>query len=118
MRKYTKLLPVPLGINRNLNSTGNNFMFSVLGSPSHTYSKYCQNPTNQNFLKRVKWNVDVGPINVSGFDLAVTSLKLVMRDIKYEHNELYHQISSAGMLCCLLLEDQIQLSVTTLGEQL
>ena len=100
MSKYTNLLPAPSGINHNLSSVGNNFMFSVLGSPCHTYSKDCQDPTNQKFLTRVKWGADVGPFKVSGFDLAVDSLKEVMRDIKHEQNELYHQLSSFGMLCC------------------
>ena len=59
--------------------------------------------TNNALAKRMVSGVDVGPFNVTGFGLAVESLKEVMADIKQQQREVYDALSSAGMLCCRLV---------------
>jgi hypothetical protein len=100
MSKYTNLIAVPEGINVGLRGTRNRLMLSLLGSPRSNYSRNCQSPTNERFLSRVSWGKDVGPFKVSGFDLAVASLKEVMDDIRVEQKEVYDLLSTAGMMCC------------------
>jgi peptidoglycan hydrolase-like protein with peptidoglycan-binding domain len=49
---------------------------------------------------RLVWGKSVGPFNVSGFDLAVESLREVFTEASEYYPELVEQLSSAGMLCC------------------
>lgn len=99
MSKLTNLIPVPNDINEGLRGTNNTLMLSLLGSPSDRYTKRCSEPTNKKFLKQVVWGKNVGPFKVSGYKLAVDSLKEVMKDIKQQQPDVYNVLSSAGMLC-------------------
>jgi hypothetical protein len=100
MPSFTDLITIPEGINNGIRGTNNTIMLSVLGSPSDQYSTSCNNPSNRKFIKRLVSKEDVGPFKVSGYALAVESLKEVMHDIKTEQTDLYNRLSTAGMLCC------------------
>jgi hypothetical protein len=97
------LVPVPSGINQGLNGTGNAFMLSLLGNPRPNYTEDCQPVTNAKLKARIVSAVSVGPFKVTGFDLAVESLKTVMVDIKAEQPNVHAALSTAGMLCCRLV---------------
>ena len=99
MSKFTNLIAIPKGINQGLRGTSNTLMLSLLGSPSDKYTRSCTEPSNPKFLSQVAWGKDVGPFRVSGYKLAVNSLKKVMQDIKQEQPEIYNGLSTAGMLC-------------------
>ena len=91
--------PIPSGINPSLNGTKNALMISLLGNPRSNYNQNCQEVTNTKLKARITTQ-SVGPFNATGFDLAVSSLKEVMSDIKSEQREVHDALSSAGMLCC------------------
>jgi Putative peptidoglycan binding domain/D-alanyl-D-alanine carboxypeptidase len=97
------LVSVPSGINQGLNGTGNAFMLSLLGNPRPNYTADCQPVTNAKLKGRFVSAVNVGPFKVTGFDLAVESLKTVMADIKVEQPNVHAALSTAGMLCCRLV---------------
>jgi hypothetical protein len=103
MPRLTDLIPVPEEINAGLTNVKNDFMLALMGNPRSTYSRQCEGPTNDDFLKRVVWGKNVGPFKVSGFDLAVSSLKEVCADIKKERAEVYHAMETVGMLCCRMV---------------
>ena len=103
MARLTDLIAVPPGINPGLSGTRNDLMLSLLGSPRSSYDGSCENPTNSAFLSRVKWGIDVGPFKVSGFDLAVDSLKQVCADIEREVPQAHNAMGTAGMLCCRMV---------------
>jgi hypothetical protein len=94
---------VPGNVNQGLNGTRNALMLSLLGNPRSGYSADCQPVTNPKLKSRMVSGVSVGPFKVTGFDLAVESLKLVMADIKVEQPAVHAALSSAGMLCCRLV---------------
>jgi len=98
---FTDLLPIPSGINEGLQSARNSMMRSLLGNPRSTYSKDCsrEGPTGA-LGRRIVWGKNVGPFNVSGFDLAVDSLREVFAEATTVYPELVESLSSAGMLCC------------------
>ncbi|MCK5896161.1 MAG: M15 family metallopeptidase [Cocleimonas sp.] len=100
MSRFTKLVAIPEETNQGLRGTNNTIMLSVLGSPSDRYQTSCSHPTNRQFLKHVVSSANVGPFKVSGYHLAVTSLKEVMEDIKQEQPDIYSGLAMAGMLCC------------------
>ena len=100
MSNLTDLVPIPANINRGLNGTSNRVMLSLLGSPRNSFSRDCQGPTNSPFKDRVGFGKDVGPFRVSGFDLAVQSLKEVMNDVKSEQAAVFDALGTAGMMCC------------------
>lgn len=103
MPRLTELMPVPEHINTGLSNSNNDLMLALLGNPRSVYSRHCQGPTNKAFLKRILWSRSVGPFKVSGFDLAVESLKQVCRDIKDEKPAVYKALGTAGMLCCRMV---------------
>jgi peptidoglycan hydrolase-like protein with peptidoglycan-binding domain len=98
---FTDLLPIPSGINEGLQSARNSMMRSLLGNPRSTYSVNCsrEGPTGA-LGRRVVWGKSVGPFNVSGFDLAVNSLREVFAEATTVYPELVESLSSYGMLCC------------------
>jgi hypothetical protein len=97
------LVPVPSGVNQGLNGTRNAFMLSLLGNPRPNYAADCKPITNAKLKARIVSGVNVGPFKVSGFDLAVESLKKVMTDIKAEQPNVHAALGTAGMLCCRLV---------------
>ncbi len=99
MSLLNELINVPRAINTGLDSVPNHIIVSLLGSPSGRYSCKCGSPTNANFKARVV-KQDIGPFKVSGFDLAVESLKFIMADIQTEQPEVAGSLGTAGMLCC------------------
>lgn len=113
----TDEVPVPNGINIGLRNIRNRDAIKYLGYSRDEYfchrpgtgpRSYCKNDPNgrycppanvQAFKNRVKLR-NVGPFRVSGFDLAVESLKDIMKEIKREEREVYNALQSDGMLCC------------------
>jgi peptidoglycan hydrolase-like protein with peptidoglycan-binding domain len=98
---FTDLLTIPSTINEGLQSARNSMMRSLLGNPRSTYSVNCsrEGPTGA-LGRRVVWGKSVGPFNVSGFDLAVDSLREVFAEASTVYPELVDSLSSYGMLCC------------------
>ncbi len=103
MPRYTTLMPVPSGINKGLSNVKNDLMLALLGNPRSSYSRVCEGPSNDDFLTRVSWGKSVGPFKVSGFDLAVSSLKEVCADIRKENAGVYRIMGTEGMLCCRMV---------------
>jgi len=98
---FTDLVPIPSGINEGLHSARNSMMCSLLGNPRSTYSVNCsrEGPTGA-LGRRIVWGKSVGLFNVSGFDLAVDSLREVFEEVSTVYPELADALSSYGMLCC------------------
>ena len=98
--KHTDEVPVPYDLNRGLNGCTNGMMKILLGEPSSRYTTECGAVTNKKLAARMVTD-SVGPFRVTGFDLAVRSLREVMTEIKETHPSI--KMSSAGMLCCRLV---------------
>lgn len=94
------LVSVPSNVNQGLNGARNALMLSLLGNPRASYAQDCRPVTNAGWKARIVSGVNVGPFKVTGFDLAVDSLKSVMGDIKAEQPNVYAALGTAGMLCC------------------
>lgn len=99
----TQEVAVPANINPGLTYTPNKLALALLGNPRSSYDTECRPVTNTALAKKMVSGVNVGPFGVTGFGLAVDSLKLVMADIKEEQREVHDALSSAGMLCCRLV---------------
>lgn len=98
--RYTDEVPVPHDINRGLSAPTNGLMKVLLGEPSYTYGNECGRVTNKKLARRIILDT-VGPFRVTGFDLAVRSLRDVMTEIKQKYPDM--KLSSAGMLCVRLV---------------
>ena len=98
---YTTLQPIPTNANRGIVGLSNNLMISLLGNPRSHYSTSCSHDGPTGKLKnRIDWGKSVGPFNVSGFDLAVDSLREVFSEASSVYPELVAGLKSSGMLCC------------------
>ncbi len=98
---FTDLVNIPEEINRGLSGTGNTLMISLLGNPKSNYGDKCDTTElNPFFEQRIVWGKNVGPFNVSGFDLAVDSLREVFSEASTLYPKLVEKLKSAGMLCC------------------
>jgi peptidoglycan hydrolase-like protein with peptidoglycan-binding domain len=97
----TKLIPKPRHgvVNIGLHAVNNHYMLKVLGNPRRNYSEDCQ-PVEDAKLKRNIIVASVGPFKVQGLAPAVSSLKLVMRDIRRNWPAVYAALGTVGMLCC------------------
>jgi hypothetical protein len=95
-----ELIPKPLvtGYNAGLTNAGNATMQARFGAPRATYSQACQTVTNPALAGRIVTR-SVGPFQVSGLDLAVTSLTAIMTAIAFEQRLVYRVLGTAGMLC-------------------
>lgn len=100
MTKYTAEIKVPYDVNRGLQGPTNGLMRVMLGVPSTKLSPDCGPVTNKKLAARMVTD-SVGPFRVTGFDLAVKSLREVMRDIGKQYPDM--KLSTAGMLCCRLV---------------
>jgi peptidoglycan hydrolase-like protein with peptidoglycan-binding domain len=98
---FTDLLPLPSSMNEGLQNARNSLLYTLLGNPHSTYSMECSHEGPMGELgQRMVWDEDVGPFTVSGFDLAVDSLREVLAEARTIYPELVDALSSAGMLCC------------------
>ncbi len=86
-------------INSGLTSLRPATLRAAFGYPRKSLSTQCQPITNRDLVRRIITD-DVGPFRVTGLDIAVRSLRRVMVKIFERHVQLYHQLGSAGMLCC------------------
>lgn len=98
--KYTDEIVVPYDVNRGLNGATNGYMKVAFGVPSTKLVPTCGPVTNKKLAARMV-TASVGPFRVTGFDLAVRSLKEVMTEIGNTYPDM--KLSSAGMLCCRLV---------------
>jgi hypothetical protein len=98
--KYTKEIAVPFNVNRNLQGATNGLMKVLLGEPSSNYTTECDPVRNKKLAARMV-TASVGPFRVTGFDLAVRSLRDVMTEVTKTYPDM--KLSSAGMLCCRLV---------------
>jgi len=98
---YTDLLPIPKNANIGIKGLSNNLMISLIGNPRSHYSTSCSPDGPTGTLKnRIGWGKSVGPFKVSGFDLAVDSLREVFSEASSLYPELVAGLKSSGMLCC------------------
>lgn len=103
--KNTDEVPVPKEVNRGLLASTGGMMETLLGRPRRSFTSECQPITNPALRKRIITD-DIGPFNVTGFDLAVRDLKtLIFPEIAKKHPKL--KLSSAGMLCCRLVRGSL-----------
>ncbi|CAB5155634.1 D-alanyl-D-alanine carboxypeptidase [uncultured Caudovirales phage] len=100
MTKYTVEEAVPYDVNRGLTGPTSGLMKVMLGVPSPTPTVNCSPLKNKKLAPRMI-TANVGPFNVTGFDLAVRSLKEVITEIRAKYPDM--KLSCAGMLCCRLV---------------
>lgn len=100
MTKYTTEVAVPYDVNRGLTGCTSGWMKTMLGVPSTKPAPDCGPLTNKKLAARMVTD-SVGPFKVTGFDLAVRSLKEVMAEIAKKYPDM--KLTSAGMLCCRLV---------------
>jgi len=84
-------------MNANLSAATERTMLEVFGKPG-PLTRDCAEPSGD-FLKRVKFGVDVGPFKVSGLDHAVETLSQLFALVKAERPNVYAEVETAGMLC-------------------
>lgn len=100
MTKYTVEEAVPHDVNRGLQGPTSGLMKVMLGVPTDKPTVDCGPLRNKKLAARMVTD-NVGPFNVTGFDLAVRSLKDVFKEVKQTYPDL--KLSNAGMLCCRLV---------------
>lgn len=96
---YTDLVTVPTDINVGLTSPSNRAMLELLGNPREHYTGKCSMAVTGALGRRMVLE-RVGPFRVTGFDLAVASLREVFEEASSYYPDLVAGLSSAGMLCC------------------
>lgn len=96
MQSYTHEVGVPVNINQGLSANTNGRMLSMLGDPRSTYDQECRPVTNKKLAARMITE-SVGPFRVTGFDLAVRSLRTILTEVTQKYPDM--KLSSAGMLC-------------------
>lgn len=98
---FTDLVEIPDTVNKGLTNTGNHFMISMLGNPKSSYSRGCDNNNlNAAFGKNIVWGKRAVSMGVSGYHLAVNSLREVLEEAERYYPELVAGLVSDGMLCC------------------
>ena len=101
MSRLSEMLavPSPESINSGLTNARQATMLALLGKPRSSVTTDCAAVTHPN-LKNQMVTESVGPFRVTGHRLAVTSLRVVMAQIKIHKPQAYAEIRTAGMLCC------------------
>ncbi len=102
--QYLRRLPRPAAadINGGLSPLRLATQRQYLGNPRAKYGRDCQPVTNDKLKKRII-TASVGPFRVTGFDLAVWSLRDVLADVYRVDPVLHDHLGTAGMLCCRLV---------------
>jgi hypothetical protein len=90
---------LPKDLNKGLLPTSSLDLRRFLGEPSENYTTQCSNVTTSPRLKMRIVTESVGPFRVTGVDVFVASLRMVMCAIKRKDPELSAMLSSAGMWC-------------------
>lgn len=93
-----EVIRIPDDINDGLSSAKRSTMVSILGLPRDTFDDKCRPVVNEP-MKSLILTADVGPFKVTGLNLAVKSLKAVLKKVKSAHPEVYDVLGTAGMLC-------------------
>lgn len=94
--------PAPNAINSGLSSCQASTLRNLLGNPRDSYTADCQPVTNRDLKRRIV-TAQVGPLHVTGLDIAVLSLSQVLQAIRKAEPTLYATLGTAGMLCCRLV---------------
>ena len=97
----TDKVSVPSGVNNGLTFLRQRTCLSLLGTPCRRGTN-CQHINNPN-LAAAMTTERVGPIRVTGHELAIESLSEIMSDIQAREPEVHDVIGTAGMLCCRLV---------------
>lgn len=99
MEKFEELIPIPTkeSMNSGLSAAKESTMLEIFGTPGNL-TKDCSDP-NEEFVKKLKYQIDVGPFTVSGFDYAVESLKQIFDQVKIKLPEVYNAVKKDGVLC-------------------
>lgn len=92
-------------INRGLHSSSNTLMLNILGRPKRIIGRDGSNANLYPSFEKHIVTASVGPFRVTGLKPAVALLKNVMDEIKVEEPEVYHSLSSAGMLWVRLVRN-------------
>lgn len=100
--KFTDLTSIPSYINAGIACAKQLTMKTVLGNPRTNYTTECLPVTNAELLKHIVTE-DVGPFKVTGYKLAVDSLRIILTEVKENNLPLYNSLNSAGMLCVRLV---------------
>ena len=93
------LIPIPpkQSMNTGLSPAREDTMLDKFGRPGNLTSD-CSDPTG-NFLKRIKFGVDIGPFKVNGLDYAVELLMQLFKEVKRDLPQVYAEIKTDGLLC-------------------
>lgn len=99
MSSLSDTVPIPAQgtMNTGLSPARESTMLKKFGRPG-LLTKDCSNPTGE-FIKRLKFGVDVGPFKVSGLDFAVESLRQIFAEVQQQLPDVFKAVKSDGMLC-------------------
>jgi len=94
-----QLVPIPPKdvMNVGLSAAREDTMLGLLGVPGRL-TRDCSDPTGP-IVAQIVTGVDVGRFVVSGFRLAVESLRLVLAEVSEVTPDVYRALESDGMLC-------------------
>lgn len=99
MEELDDLVPIPPNniMNTDLNSARELTMLKVLGNPGQL-TRDCSDASPE-VVKKLKYEMNVGPFLVSGLDYAVESLKLIFDEVKTKMPDVYEAVKHDGVLC-------------------
>src|SRR6266852_6717155 len=98
MDKLSDRVPIPPKdtLNAGLSPAKESTMLQKFGKPGQL-TKNCSDPFQQ-FKKRLKFGVDIGPFKVSGLDFAVESLRQVFAEVQEQLPEVFDAVKNDGLL--------------------
>jgi D-alanyl-D-alanine carboxypeptidase len=99
MDNLSDRVPIPPkdSMNTGLSPAKESTMLTKLGKPGKL-TKNCSDPFQQ-FKKRLKFGVNVGPFKVSGLDFGVESLRQIFAEVQQQLPDVFAAVKSDGMLC-------------------
>lgn len=97
----TERVAPPVGINHGLSFLHQRTCLQLLGTPCRR-GESCQ-PINHPNLSAAMETARIGPIRVTGHELAIESLKDIVGEIEAREPAVYGVLGTAGMLCCRLV---------------
>lgn len=92
-------LPGKGDINTGLSPCHQSTMLELLGRPRAIVTANCA-PVTAPKLKKRMVTCQLGPVTVTGLDVAIESLRKVWARISEADPEVYNAIGTEGMLCC------------------
>jgi len=83
-------------MNLNLSPAREDTMLRILGTPG-SKTQECNDPTGD-FARHIVTR-NVGPFQVSGYDLAVDSVERIFTEVRREREDVFSAVKTEGMLC-------------------